>query len=1141
MKSFILFWFMGMSLCFASSIYSQEILMSIKAYDQTVKEVFNLIEQNSEYIIFYMDNTVDLNRKVKIHVKNQQIEKILDELFKGTDTAYAINDRQIVIYKKELSPIVREVTEIEQTYKISGKVVDSQGEPIIGANILEKGTTNGTITDTDGNFSLNVKSITATLVVSYIGYKTNEVKVVGGKSTIIALNEDSEALDEVVVVGYGTVKKKDLTGAVGQVTNANMRDLKISNATQALAGQLSGITVNQAVGTPGTAAVIRVRGAASITASCNPLYVVDGYPIIGDMSTINPNDIESMEVLKDASASAIYGSRASNGVVIVTTKSGKMGKTTVNFDAYFGFQTVAKTLNMLNAAQFMELNKEAFNAKYIANVPGAKVSDPVASRPSGYRYKYPDFYDDPVAVAKMKDTDWQKEIFRTAPMQNYQLGVSGGTAETKYSFSMGYFNQEGIVIHTGFERYSLRAKVDSKIHDRMTIGVNIAPTYTNSNEIRVGHPYSGVIIQAVAIAPWVPVRYENGTYASAWDYAGPGGDGITGLSNAVASATEITNKIDRLRVLGNSYIEIAFLQDKNLKLKMTLGADILSYHRDFFLPGGKIPVGGKPGLGTASDRRAESDAQKTFNYLNENTLTYTTILGGVHSLDAIVGFTLQKETWKRTYASGSDFPDDVIQLVSNAKVKSGSSSFTEWAMMSYLTRINYNYKNKYYITASIRSDGSSRFGRNNRYGNFPSASVMWRVSEEDFVKHWNIFSNLKMRASYGVTGNNALTNNYASVGTIATDNYVFGPGSGTIVSGAAMSTIANPDLTWEKATQFDLGLEAAFGDNRLSLGFDYYNRKTTDLLLDVPVPSITGFVSAYQNIGKVNNWGLEFNVGANFFHNKDFSWTMNANLSINRNKVIALGPSGDPVYYTAQTAGQGHIVKIGYPLGTFYGYDHLGVYMNKAMYDANPKEATSQLGDAMYRDVDGNHTIDANDRTEIGDNQPDFTYGWSHFLRYKNFDLSLLVQGAQGAQILNIGKRYYENLEGNQNQLKGVLKRWRSEADPGDGWMPRVCSNPTGQTSQVSSRWVEDGSYLRINNITLGYSLPKTFLNKYRMERARVYVSAQNPLTITKYSGFNPEVSSTRDGTGDTVVTPGGDHGQYPTSKSFSFGLNITF
>lgn len=1028
-----------------------------------------------------------------------------------------------------------------QSKRITGTIVDGLGEPIVGANIFVKGTSTGTITDINGKYTLEAPE-GAALIVSFVGFISKEFKVGSELVYNLKLEEDMQALEELVVIGYGTVKKKDLTGAVGQVSNANIKDLKISNATQALAGQLSGVTVNQAVGTPGAAAVIRVRGAASITANSSPLYVIDGFPITGDLSTINPEDIESIDVLKDASASAIYGSRASNGVIMVTTKSGKAGKTTVNFDAYFGFQIVAKKLDLLNASQFMEINKEAFNAKYLANVPGAKITDPVATRPSGYRYKYPDFYDDPAAIAKVgKGTDWQNEIFRTAPVQNYQLNVSGGNEKTKYLFSTGYFNQEGIVLNTRFERYSLRAKIDSKIHDRVAIGVNLAPSYTNSNEIRVGHPSSGVIIQAVAIAPWVPIRYENGIYASAWDYAGPGGDGITGLSNAVASATEITNKINRLRVLGNAYMEIAFLSDKSLKFKTMLGADVLNYRRNFFLPAGRIPVAGKPGLGSPSDRKGESDAQETLNYLNENTLTYTKTFNDVHNIDAVAGFTMQKEIWKQTYTNGSDFPDDIIQVISNAKVKSGKSSLTEWAMLSYLARVNYNYKSKYYATASMRSDGSSRFGKNNRFGYFPSGSVMWRISEENIVRDWNIFSDLKLRASYGLTGNNALANNYAAIGTIGTDNYVFGIDSGSIVSGAAMSTIANPDLTWEKASQLDLGLEAGFLDNRLTFGIDYYNRKTTDLLLNVPIPSITGFTSAYQNIGKVDNWGVELNAGAQILNRKDFSWTTHANLSINRNKVVALGPSGDPIYYTAQTSGQGHIVKIGCPLGTFYGFDHIGVYMNKAMYDANPKEATSQIGDAMYRDVDDNKVIDANDRTEIGNNQPDFIYGWNHSIRYKNFDLGILIQGSQGARILNIGKRYYENLEGNQNQLTTVLKRWRSEAEPGDGWMPRAYANPTGQTSQVSTRWVEDGSYMRVNNLTLGYSLPKLFLTRYGIERARIYVTAQNPLTITKYSGFNPEVSSTNDGTGDTVVTPGGDHGQYPTSKSFNLGLNLIF
>ena len=541
-------------------------------------------------------------------------------------------------------------------------------------------------------------------------------------------------------------------------------------------------------------------------------------------------------------------------------------------------------------------------------------------------------------------------------------------------------------------------------------------------------------------------------------------------------------------------------------------------------------------MGLPQHREAQSDAQETFNYLNENTLSYARTFNGVHNFDAVAGFTVQKQTWKQTYANGSDFPDDIIEVISNAKIRQGSSNMNEWAMMSYLGRVNYNYNNKYYVTASFRSDGSSKFGKNNRFGNFPSMSVMWRASEEKFISNLDLFSDLKLRASYGVTGNDALSNNYAAIGTIATSNYVFGGGSGVIVNGANMNSITNPDLTWEKASQLDLGLEMGFFDNRLTVGTDYYSRKTTDLLLNVPSPTITGFGSAYQNIGKVDNWGLEFNVGANIINNSDFSWLVNANLSLNRNEVKALGPAGDPIYYTAQTSGQGHVLKIGYPLGTFYGFDHLGVYMNQKMFDENPKEATSNVGDAMYRDVNDDGVITSADRTEIGNAEPDFYYGINNTFSYKNFDLGILIQGSYGGEILNIGKRYYENLEGNQNQLRTVLNRWKSEEEPGDGWMPRAYANPTGQTSQVSSRWVEDGSYLRLNNVTLGYSFSNRILSRVNIENLRIYLSAQNPITITKYSGFNPEVN-----TSENTVTPGSDHGIYPTSKSYSFGLNITF
>jgi TonB-linked SusC/RagA family outer membrane protein len=513
------------------------------------------------------------------------------------------------------------------------------------------------------------------------------------------------------------------------------------------------------------------------------------------------------------------------------------------------------------------------------------------------------------------------------------------------------------------------------------------------------------------------------------------------------------------------------------------------------------------------------------------------MFGRKHALDAVAGFTVQKNIWDSNEASGSDFPDDIIQTIGVAKVKTGTSDRSEWSMVSYLGRVNYRYLDKYYLTASIRTDGSSRFGKNKKYGYFPSASLAWRASEEAFMKDINWIRNLKVRASYGLTGNNSMSGgNYASIGLISTDNYVFGSGVGSVVSGASQSTIQNDDLSWEKTKQLDIGLEFNILSDKIFFTADYYNRLTTDLLLQVDVPAITGYTTAWQNIGEMRNAGFEFSVSSRIISKAKFTWNSSFNISFNKNEVLALGPQGDPIRSNGGV-GDTHITMIGKPIGNFYGYQQIGVYMNAADLANNPREGTSKVGDVKYLDVSGDEVINANDRTIIGNNHPDFTYGFNNSFTFNNFDLSVLLYGSQGAEILHLAKRFYENLEGNQQQLTSVLNRWKSEAEPGNGIIPRANSLTTGLNNAVSSRWVEDGSFLKISNITLGYNLPANIAKRIKMQAARVYLSGQNLYTFTKYSGYNPEVSFT----GDNVLAPGSDYGGYPTARIVSIGFNLTF
>ncbi|MDR1919537.1 MAG: TonB-dependent receptor [Tannerellaceae bacterium] len=1130
MKTCFLSFFLGIGACFANGTYSQETFFTVEYTNQSVKEIIHSIERKSEYIFFYLDNSLDLSRKVSLKVENQRVEAILDQLVAGTNNRYHISDRQIIISKEDGMPLPDVQQQRGRT--ITGLVKDDTG-PIIGANIIVKGTSNGNITDYEGKFILENVPADAILQISYIGYLTQEIKLTNQTQVTVILREDSEALEEVVVIGYGTLKKKDLTGAVSQMSASSMRDLKVSHPTQALAGQLAGVQVQQSAGAPGDAAVIRVRGAGSISASNAPLYVVDGYPLgEQNLNSINPSDIESIEVLKDASASAIYGSRAANGVVLVTTKSGKSGKIVVNLDLYYGFQNVTKKLDLMDAQEFAAMSKEAFNTNYTERT-GNPASDPLDVRPSGNRYRYPAIYDDAAAMAAIgAGTDWQDEIFRTAPVQNYQLSVSGGSERTKYMFSTGYFSQDGIIIGSDYERFSARAKIDSELTQWLKVGVNLAPTYIGENTIQAGHWASnGVVLAAGATSSIVPVRHEDGTWASQAEYA-VASDGLTGVTNAVANALDVDRSKNTLRLFGNMYAEISLL--KNLKFKTTFGADIMQWRSKYFYPS-NVPANGTVAPLPSTARSGNTENREVLNWLNENTLTYAASFG-LHEIDAVAGFTAQKNVYNQSKVEASDFPDDIIRTMNNGKVKTGTSDMNEWSLLSYLARVNYRFNNKYYLTASIRTDGSSRFGKNNRYGYFPSGSVAWRLSQEEFMQDIDWLSDLKVRGSFGLTGNNSIPN-YGAIGTMENKNYVFGSGTGSVVTGLAQKSFSNNDLTWEKTQQFDFGLELALFNSRLSFIFDLYSRNTTDLLLEVDIPTITGFSRAWRNIGKVNNKGFEFSVNTVNVQSKDFLWNTNLNLSANRNKVLALGPSGDPIQSDGG-AGTTHITMIGEVMGSFYGYKQIGVYMNQADLENSPHLADSHVGDVKYADVDGNGTIDANDRTLIGNNEPAFTWGMTNQIVYKNLDLSFVLQGVHGRDVLHLAKRFYENLEGNQNQMRTTLNRWHSPDDPGDGWMPRANAQTTGQNNAISTRWIEDASFVRMNNVTLGYTLPQALAQKCTMQNARIYFSIQNPLTFTAYSGYNPETSFRED---DNSLARGADYGVYPLNRTFTLGVNVTF
>ncbi len=1139
---FVIF-FCGIS--YAHTSKAQDVLnqpLSLDANGMEMKKVLNLIEKQAKVRFIYSSSAINITQKVNIKVTNQRLDLVLKELLKPLAVSYVVTDNRILLKKEKdemgtNSPNVNEAAEKFETTDISitGIVTDENGAGLPGVSILLKGTQRGTTTNPDGKYTIDVPNGSATLVFSFLGYTPQEV-VVGNRTTLnINLKPDPKALDEVVVVGYGTQSRKDVTGSITSINTKDIKDMPVTNIAEGLAGKMPGVLIQQTTGAPGNSPSIKIRGLGSISAGNGPLIVVDGQPLnSGDLrngsglNLMNPNDIESVDVLKDASATAIFGSRGANGVVMITTKRGKSGKSRINFDYYTGTQQVSKTMDMLNAQQFAEFSKEASNNAYLERVPGAKVTDPNSVRAAGNRYRYPrgEFagidFDNP---ASLTSYDYQDLIFRNAPISSYQLSGSGGTDKVQYMVSGNYLKQEGIILTSGINRFTFRSNIDAQLTPKLKIGMSVSPSYTTERRVNSdGHWASnGVINAALSQAPIISIFQADGvTYnsqasiAGAYDWAG--------VTNPVANITELDNTTGTFRLIGNTYLELGIW--KSLKYRGTIGGD-LTYFRQNQFQTSAIPLNQllPPNVSTGS-----SATNQNINWVSSHTLGYNFDLQKDHRIDVLVGFEAQKNDFESNSINANRFPNDIVRTVNAGTILGGNSFKEQWSLASYFGRIGYSYKDKYLFNGSIRRDGSSRFGINQRYGIFPSASIGWRLSEEPFMKNIGILSDMKLKASYGLAGNNAFSN-YGSIGTLAADNYVFG---NNLANGLATSTIGNENLTWEKSRQLDIGLETGLLKNRIFLTIDYYSRITTDLLLSVQVPTLTGFASASRNIGKVENKGMEFGL---ITRNTvgDFKWNTEYNISFNRNKVLALGPTGDAIR-SGSGVGETNITVIGQPLGSFYGYQQIGVFKDQADLDSSPRDATARPGDVKFADINNDGKINADDRTLIGNNQPDFIYGLTNTFSYKGFDLGITIQGVQGGKILNLSRRFIENLEGNQNQLTTVLNRWRSPQEPGNGIVPRANQRTTGNSNAISSRWVEDASYFRIRNITLGYNLPKMVIDRLKIQSLRLYGGIQNAFTSTKYLGYNPEVSGY-----ENALTGGVDYGSYPLARTYTIGLNIGF
>ncbi|MCA0232899.1 MAG: TonB-dependent receptor [Bacteroidetes bacterium] len=1134
-----------LSISHAHKMHAQELLnqrLTLSFESAEIKKVLQRIEKTTNVQFMYSSNVIKSTRRVSLAVNNERLAVVLESLLTPMEVAYEVAGNRILlkrvkaektatpnqtsVHPNEFAPIDRQII---------GKVIDESGGGLPGVSVVVKGTAKGAITDSDGKYNLSIPEGNVTLVYSFVGYEAQEVAV-GTRTTVdVTLKVDVKALSEVVVVGYGTQNRKDVTGSIASISAQDIKDMPVTNVAEGMAGKLPGVLIQQTTGAPGNSPSVKIRGFGSISAGNGPLIVVDGQPLnSGDLTNgsglnlMNPNDIESVDVLKDASATAIFGSRGANGVMMITTKRGKVGRSRINFDYYTGVQEISKKMDMLNAQQFAEFSKEASNNAYLERVTGAQASDPNSVRAAGNRYRYPrgeypgiDF-DNP---ASLNSYDYQSLIFRQAPISSYQLSGSGGTEKIQYMVSGNYLKQDGIINTSGLKRYTFRSNIDAQLSPKLKIGMSVSPSFTTERRVNSdGHWASnGVINAALSQAPIIPIYQADGvTYnsqasiAGAYDWAG--------VTNPVANITELDNTATTLRLLGNTYADLTIW--KTLKYRATFGAD-LNYFRQNQFQTSAIPLNQ---LLPPNANSGSSATRQSINWVTSHTLGYNVSLMADHYLDALVGFESQKNDFESNSVNANRFPNDIVRTVNAGVIIGGSSLRDQWSLASYFARVGYTYKDRYLVNASIRRDGSSRFGANQRYGIFPSASIGWRVTEEPFMKNIPTISEMKLKVSYGLAGNNAFSN-YGSIGILGADNYVFG---NALVNGLATSTIGNDNLTWEKSRQTDIGLELGLWKNRIFFTADYYSRTTTDLLLSVQVPTLTGFSTASRNIGKVENKGMEFGlVTRNTTGN--LKWMTDLNISFNRNKVLALGPTGDAIR-SGTGVGETNITVIGKPLGNFYGYQQLGVFKDQADLDSYPHDATARPGDVKFADINNDGKINADDRTIIGNNQPDFIYGMTNTLSFKGFDLGITVQGIQGGQILNLSRRFIENLEGSQNQLSTVLNRWRSPQDPGNGVVPRANQRTTGNNNAISSRWVESASYFRVRNITLGYNLPKATLERVKIQSLRLYGGIQNAFTSTKYLGFNPEVSGY-----ENALTGGVDYGSYPLARTYTIGLNIGF
>lgn len=1107
----------------------------------SVKTIFKIIQKQTNYSFIYPNDFFKDAPKVQLKKGTIEISKLLNQIVASSNLNFEITDSKNIVIKEVSLTSVKE--NAIQEIKVTGKVTDENNFPIPGVSILVKGTQIATQTDLDGKYIIKVPTKESVLVVSFIGYGTKEIKA-GSQAVInFQLLPETSNLDEVVVVGYGSVKKKDLTGAVVSIGSDKLEGRSNSNVLQSLAGQATGVQITQSQGAPGLAPTIKVRGASSINAGTTPLYVIDGIPLEDNttnstdtgisagsnlsfnrnpLNSINPNDIESIDILKDASSAAIYGSRGANGVVIITTKQGKAGKTKINATFETGFSHVNRKTDMMNAPEFIAYNTAARNNSWATIV----AANPSAIR--GNSTIVPVEFSDLAWIARIGNgTDWQDVAFRTAYNRNIQLSASGGSEKTQFMVSLGYLDAEGVVDNNAYDRINLRSNLKHKFNDNVRMGANIGISRTKEAPYGTGGK-SDVVSLALQSDPFFPLYVETGSLGfkdptSIWNTFSKYGFQLWHPYSLTREA--IAKKTTNISTI-TSYLEWDIIKD--LTIKTSASSNIENTVHNFYWNAGQ-----NWGYSGWVPAQADFKTLQSNNWISETTLTYNKTLNQDHNLNLLAGYSAQEQRLDNSSMTAGSFPNDLVHTLNAGVVNAGNTFSEEWSLISYLARANYSYKGKYLASAAIRTDGSSRFGANNRWGYFPSGSLAWRISEEDFLKDVSWISNMKVRLSYGATGNNSIPN-YGSIGVLGYSPYV---SSGTVNQGIYTSNFADKNLKWEKTGQTNFGVDLSAFNGRIKFTGDIYYSKTKDLLLNVPIPILSGFSSTLTNIGELENRGIELNLSTQNIDG-EFKWSTDFNIFANRNKVLKLGMNDAPIdinvsSMTSRTA-------VGQPIGMYYGYIVDGVIMSQKELDSHayPVWPGSEAGDPRVRDVNKDGKIDSNDRTYLGNNQADFQWGLTNNFSYAGFELSVLLRGSQGGEILNHNARYLKSGVGggNRNMYSVVNNYWKSDANPGDGKIPKPRMLPTTVHDFGSSYWVEDGSFVRIQNIRLWYNLPKDLVKKMKISNIKLYLNMENVHVFSDYLGFDPEGSTYQSG-----AMVGFDYGAYPNPFTATAGVNISF